>query len=139
MTQQTVLVTGGASGIGLAVVEAVLAEGWRAVVADLDPGSLDRCRDFLRAPDDRVRYEPMNVADEDAVVRAIAACEAEFGPLTGVVNSAGIGRDVPALDTSVDLFRKMLEVNLIGSFVVSREAARQMRTRGAGSIINIAS
>jgi NAD(P)-dependent dehydrogenase (short-subunit alcohol dehydrogenase family) len=68
-----------------------------------------------------------------------AACEAEFGPLTGVVNSAGIGRDVPALDTSVDLFRKMLEVNLIGSFVVSREVAKRMRERGAGSIVNIAS
>ncbi|MBL0406714.1 SDR family oxidoreductase [Microvirga aerilata] len=137
--QHSVLVTGGASGIGLAVVEAALGEGWRVIVADLDPGNLDRCRDSLGAPGDRVRYEQMNVADEDAVVRAIAACEAEFGPLTGVVNSAGIGRDVPALDTSVDLFRKMLEVNLIGSFVVSREAARHMRTRGAGSIINIAS
>ncbi|WP_134494056.1 SDR family NAD(P)-dependent oxidoreductase [Microvirga pakistanensis] len=137
--EQTVLVTGGASGIGLAIVEAMLAEGWRVVVADLDQESLGRCRDSLEAPDDRVRYEQMNVADEDAVVSAIAACEAEFGPLTGVVNSAGIGRDVPALDTSVDLFRKMLEVNLIGSFVVSREAARHMRERGAGSIVNIAS
>jgi NAD(P)-dependent dehydrogenase (short-subunit alcohol dehydrogenase family) len=137
--EQTVLVTGGASGIGLAIVEAMLAEGWRVVVADLDQGSLSRCRHSLRAPDDRVRYEQMNVADEDAVVSAIAACEAEFAPLTGVVNSAGIGCDVPALDTSVDLFRKMLEVNLIGSFLVSREAARHMRERGAGSIINIAS
>jgi NAD(P)-dependent dehydrogenase (short-subunit alcohol dehydrogenase family) len=68
----------------------------------------------------------------------VEAIEAEFGALTGVVNSAGIGRDVPALDTSVDLFRRMLEVNLIGSFVVSREAARHMRARG-GSIVNIAS
>ncbi|KFG67906.1 SDR family NAD(P)-dependent oxidoreductase [Microvirga sp. BSC39] len=136
---QTVLVTGGVSGIGLAIVEAMLAEGWRVVVADLDRESLSWCRDALGAPDDRVRYEQMDVADEDAVVSRIAACEAEFGPLTGVVNSAGIGRDVPALDTSVDLFRKMLEVNLIGSFVVSREAARHMRERGAGSIVNIAS
>jgi NAD(P)-dependent dehydrogenase (short-subunit alcohol dehydrogenase family) len=139
MVQQTIFVTGGASGIGLAVVEAILAEGWRAVVADLDPKSLDRCKDALGAMDDRVRYEQMNVADEDAVIRTIAACEAEFGPLTGVVNSAGIGRDVLALDTSVDLFRKMLEVNLIGSFVVSREAAKHMRARGPGSIVNIAS
>jgi NAD(P)-dependent dehydrogenase (short-subunit alcohol dehydrogenase family) len=137
--QQTVLVTGGASGIGFAVVEAALAEGWRVVVADLDSGNLDRCRDVLGAPGDRVRYEQMNVADEEEVTRTIASCEAEFGPLTGVVNSAGIGRDVPSLDTSVDLFRKMLEVNLIGSFVVSREAARHMRARGAGSIVNIAS
>jgi len=139
MVQQTILVTGGASGIGLAVVEAVLAEGWCVVVADLDSKNLERCKGSLGASSDRVRYEQMNVADEDAVIRAVAACEAEFGPLAGVVNSAGIGRDVPALDTSVDLFRRMLEVNLIGSFVVSREAAKHMRARGIGSIVNIAS
>jgi NAD(P)-dependent dehydrogenase (short-subunit alcohol dehydrogenase family) len=137
--QQTVLVTGGASGIGLAVVEAILAEGWRAVVADLEQRNLDRCRDVLSPSNNRVRFERMNVADEDEVVRTVAACEAEFGPITGVVNSAGIGRDVPALDTSVDLFRRMLEVNLIGSFIVSREAAKLMQVRGSGSIVNIAS
>jgi NAD(P)-dependent dehydrogenase (short-subunit alcohol dehydrogenase family) len=137
--QQTVLVTGGASGIGLAVVEAVLAEGWRAIVADLEQKNLDRCRDVLSPSNNRVRFERMNVADEDDLVRTIAACEAEFGPITGVVNSAGIGRDVPALDTSVDLFRRMLEVNLIGSFVVSRETAQLMRARRGGSIVNIAS
>jgi NAD(P)-dependent dehydrogenase (short-subunit alcohol dehydrogenase family) len=137
--QQTVIVTGGASGIGLAVVEAILAEGWRAVVADLEQRNLDRCRDVLSPSNNRVRFERMNVADEDEVVRTVAACEAEFGPITGVVNSAGIGRDVPALDTSVDLFRRMLEVNLIGSFIVSREAAKLMRARGSGSIVHIAS
>ncbi|WP_262299319.1 SDR family NAD(P)-dependent oxidoreductase [Microvirga sesbaniae] len=136
---QTVLVTGGASGIGLAVVEAILAEGWRAIVADLEQNSLDRCREALSPANNRVRFERLDVADEEEVVRTIAACEAEFGPITGVVNSAGIGRDVPALDTSVDLFRRMLEVNLIGSFVVSREAAKRMRDRGSGSIVNIAS
>lgn len=137
--QQTVLVTGGASGIGLAIVEAVLAEGWRAIIADFDQSNLEGCRDALGACDDRVRFERVDIADEGAVIRSIAACEAEFGPLTGVVNSAGIGRDVPALSTSVELFRNMLEVNLIGSFVVSREAATSMRDRGVGSIINIAS
>ena len=127
LIRQIVLVTGGASGIGLAIVEAVLAEGWRAVVADLDasqPRPLSRCSGSIRPT---VRFEQMNVADEEAVVASIAACESEFGPLTGVVNSAGIGRDVPALDTSVELFRRMLEVNLIGSFVVSREAAKHMQ------------
>ena len=73
MAQQTVLVTGGASGIGFAVVEAILAEGWRAVVADLNAESLERCRDSLGPHGDRVRYEPMNVADEETVIRAVTA------------------------------------------------------------------
>lgn len=137
--QRTVLVTGGASGIGRAVAEAVLAEGWQAIIADLNASTLDRCRADLGPCDGRVRFEEMNVADEDAVIRALTECEATFGPLTGVVNSAGIARDIPALDTGADIFRKMLEVNLLGSFVVSREAAKRMATRGTGSIINIAS
>ncbi len=137
--QETVFVTGGASGIGLAIVEAALKEGWRAIIADLDQRSLDQCREALGQSDDRARFEQLNVADEDAVVQCVARCEAEYGPITGLVNSAGIGSDVPAIETSAALFRKILEVNLIGSFVISREIARRMRERGSGSIINIAS
>jgi NAD(P)-dependent dehydrogenase (short-subunit alcohol dehydrogenase family) len=137
--QATVFVTGGASGIGLAIVQAVLGEGWRAVVADLSPGNLDQARDILGAANEMVRFEQLDVSDEEAVTRAIVRCEAEFGPLTGLVNSAGIASDTPALETPTALFRKILEVNLIGSFVACREAARLMRDRGAGSIVNIAS
>jgi NAD(P)-dependent dehydrogenase (short-subunit alcohol dehydrogenase family) len=137
--QQTVLVTGGASGIGLATVKAVLAEGWRAFVADVNQTSLDRSREALKKAGGKVRFAPLNVTDEAAVIQCIAACEDEFGALTGVVNSAGIARALPALDTTTDMFRSMLEVNLIGSFVVAREAAKKMQQRGAGSIVNIAS
>ena len=139
MSDQTVFITGGASGIGLAITEAVLAEGWRACVADVDQASLDRSRESLRQWGSQVRFAPMNVTDEAAVIQTIDACEVEFGPLTGAVNAAGIAIDLPALDTSVIVFRRMLEVNLIGSFVVAREAARKMRTRGTGSVVNIAS
>ena len=134
---QIILVTGGASGIGYAIVEAVLAAGWQAIVADLPGPNLDRAHEALG--ESGTRFEPVDVADEAMVVRAVAAIEAEYGAITGVVNSAGIGRDVPALETSVELFRKILDVNLVGSFVVAREAAKVMRARGGGSIVNIAS
>lgn len=137
--QETVLVTGGASGIGLAVVEAALAEGWRVFAVDLDQDRLDRCREAHRSSGERVRFARLDVTDETAVVRTVGTVEAEFGPLGAVVNSAGIGRDVPALQTSAELFRRILEVNLVGSFVVAREAAKVMSARGAGSIVNIAS
>ena len=133
---QTVLVTGAASGIGYAIVEAVLAAGWRVVVTDLAGPNLERAREALG--ESGTRFEPVDVVDEAAVIRAVAAIEAEFGAITGVVNSAGIGRDVPALETGVELFRKILDINLVGSFVVAREAAKAMRGRG-GSIVNIAS
>jgi NAD(P)-dependent dehydrogenase (short-subunit alcohol dehydrogenase family) len=137
--RQTVLVTGGASGIGLAIAEAVLAEGWRVAIADVADRNLDHARARLEPFAGRTRFDRFDVADEAAVTAAIARCESEFGPLDGVVNSAGIGRDVPALETSADLFRQILDVNLIGSFVTAREAARRMQPRGRGAIVNIAS
>lgn len=137
--QRTVLVTGGASGIGLAIAEAILAEGWRVVVTDVVDENLDRARVQLAAFAGRTRFDKFDVADEAAVIAAIGSCESEFGALDGVVNSAGIGHDLPALETSADLFRKVLDVNLIGSFVIAREAARRMRPRGCGAIVNISS
>ncbi|RDI56382.1 NAD(P)-dependent dehydrogenase (short-subunit alcohol dehydrogenase family) [Microvirga subterranea] len=137
--QETILVTGGASGIGFAIAEAVLAKGWRAVIVDREEQSLDRSREALAVLSDRTRFERLDIADEAAVVDAFTRLEAEDGPITGVVNSAGIARDLPALETSADLFRRILDVNLIGSFIVSREAAKRMRERGHGAIVNIAS
>jgi NAD(P)-dependent dehydrogenase (short-subunit alcohol dehydrogenase family) len=135
----TILVTGGASGIGLAIVQALLERGWSAVVADIDPGSLDRARAQLNGDQGLAHFVPLNVTDEEAVLQTVAWCEAAVGPLTGLVNSAGIASDVPCLDTTTALFRRLVEVNLIGSFVVAREVARCMRARGRGSIVNIAS
>jgi NAD(P)-dependent dehydrogenase (short-subunit alcohol dehydrogenase family) len=136
---ETVLVTGGASGIGVAVVEAALERGWRAIVADRDEQSLVECRAALGQSEDAVRIEQLDVADEAAVVDCVARCDAELGRITGVVNSAGIGAVVPALETSLDLFRRILEVSLLGSFVVSREAGWGIQQRGVGSIVNITS
>lgn len=135
----TILVTGGASGIGLAIAQGILAHGWRVVVADVVEASIARAREELADAKDRVHFVRFDVADEAAVVGAIEAIERDFGALDGVVNSAGIGRDVPALETSAELFRKILDINLVGSFVVAREAGKRMAARGGGAIVNISS
>jgi len=137
--EQTVLVTGGASGIGLAVAEAILAEGWRVVIADVADKSLEGARARLERFTGRARFDRFDVADEAAVIALIDRCESEFGELDGVVNSAGVGYDAPALETSAELFRKILDVNLVGSFVTAREAARRMQARGSGAIVNVSS
>ena len=135
----SVIVTGGASGIGLALVEDLLSEGWRVVAADVVPANLAHAEAHLQRFGAQVRFAQVDVADEAAVTDLVARTDAEFGPLWGVVNSAGIGKDVPALETSADLFRKILEVNLIGTFLVAREAAKVMKANGGGAIVNIAS
>lgn len=134
-----VIVTGGASGIGLAAVRALVQEGWRALVADLAPDGLDRARSELAGHADRIRFAQLDVADEAETVRVVAECDATFGPVRGLVNSAGIARDVPFFETTPELFRRILDVNLVGTFTVAREAARCMRAHGGGAIVNIAS
>ncbi|HYS88539.1 MAG TPA: SDR family oxidoreductase, partial [Bradyrhizobium sp.] len=134
------IVTGGASGIGLATARALLADGWKIMIADLTHAGLEAARaelEPLRA--NATKYVLMDVANEASVIAGLDGCEDGFGPVRGLVNSAGIARDVPFFDTSVELFRKVLDINLIGTFTVAREAGRLMRAHGGGAIVNIAS
>ena len=134
------IVTGGASGIGLATARALLADGWKVMIADLTHAGLETARaelEPLRA--NATKYVVMDVANEASVIAGLDGCEEGFGPVRGLVNSAGIARDVPFFDTSVELFRKVLDINLIGTFTVAREAGRLMRAHGGGAIVNIAS
>jgi NAD(P)-dependent dehydrogenase (short-subunit alcohol dehydrogenase family) len=134
------IVTGGASGIGLAIAKALLGDGWKVIIADLTRTALDAARtqlDLVRA--NATRCVVMDVADEASVIAALDGCEDGFGPVRGLVNSAGIGRDTPFFDTSVEVFRKVLDINLTGTFTVAREAGKLMRGHGGGAIVNIAS
>ncbi len=135
----SVLVTGGASGIGLALADYLLAEGWRVIVADIAPPALEAAREALAAHGEKAHFVALDVTKEAEVERAIAEAERSFGPIKGVVNSAGIARDIPALETSAELFRTILDINLVGTFLVCREAAKAMLANGGGSIVNIAS
>ncbi len=137
--EQTVLVTGGASGIGLAIVEAVLAEGWTAIVSDINAENLEKAKATFAQHGKRLGILQIDVGNEDSVRAAFERCDKEYAPLTGLVNSAGIGREIPALETDTSVFRKILDINLIGSFMTSCEAARRMQTRKSGAIVNIAS
>jgi NAD(P)-dependent dehydrogenase (short-subunit alcohol dehydrogenase family) len=129
------IVTGGASGIGLACVKRLLAADWRVTILDRDAAALERVELGDR---DTVRVAALDVTDEPAAVAAIDDAVAAFGRLDGVVNSAGIGADRHVFDTPVELFRKILDVNVTGTFIVGRAAARAMREHG-GAIVNIAS
>jgi NAD(P)-dependent dehydrogenase (short-subunit alcohol dehydrogenase family) len=135
-TQRAAIVTGGASGIGLATVERLIAAGWRVTALDRDASALARLRG---AHGEKVRTGVLDVTDEAAAEAAVNESADAFGRIDGVVNSAGIGLDKPALDTSVAEFRKVLDINVTGTFIVARAAARIMKRQGSGAIVNLAS
>lgn len=132
------LVTGGASGIGLACAQQLAGAGWSVALLDRDEAALARASVGLRAHP-AVRAYSLDVTDEAAVERVVQEVAEHHGGLDGAVNSAGIGAEVPVLDTSLELFRRVIEINLIGTFLVGRASARVMQRRGGGAIVNIAS
>jgi NAD(P)-dependent dehydrogenase (short-subunit alcohol dehydrogenase family) len=132
------IVTGGASGIGLACAEALLSAGWKVGILDRDEKALERARERFRG-ERAVRIGELDVTDEPAAIAAVNGMAQAFGRLDGVLNSAGIGADVPVLDTPVDLFRKILDINVTGTFIVGRAAARIMKEKGGGAIVNVGS
>lgn len=131
------IVTGAASGIGRATADLLVERGWRVAYVDRDVGPLaDVAARSAGGPDTIVRA--LDVTDEDAVIRLVAEVAETFGGLDGVVNSAGIAADFHVFDTTAELFRRILDINVVGTFLVGREAARQM-TKTGGAIVNLAS
>jgi len=133
VTPAVALVTGAASGIGRACVQRLVAAGTAVAAVDLDTERLGDLDALALAAD---------VADDAAVQAAVARAEAELGPLDAVVNVAGITGSADAAEchvTPVDEWRRVLDVNLTGPFLVCRAALPGMLERGAGSIVNVAS
>ncbi|RTL59671.1 MAG: SDR family oxidoreductase [Hyphomicrobiales bacterium] len=138
MAKRVAFITGAASGIGFATARELLSDGWRVAIADLEKNLVEEAHAALGGSADILPIA-LDVTDEAQATAAVAACEAKLGGLDGVVNSAGIAADIPALDTPIDLFRRVLDVNVTGTFIVAQAAARVMAQRTGGAIVNIAS
>jgi NAD(P)-dependent dehydrogenase (short-subunit alcohol dehydrogenase family) len=135
-----VVVTGAASGIGLAISAGVLAFGGRLTLIDRESAALDTATADLGAEGDVVAAIPADVTSAADVYSAIAAAESAGGTITGLVNSAGIGRRSPAVDLTDDAWREVLDVNLSGTFKMCRAVGQKLIAAGVpGSIVNISS
>lgn len=132
-----IVVTGAGSGIGLACARRLLANDWSLALLDRDEAALAGALDELDAGARAIAL-PVDVSDERAVENVMEKVSA-FGPVKGVVNSAGIGANKTFGETDIAGFRKILEVNVIGTFVVSAAAVPVLRETGGGSIVNIGS
>ena len=131
------VVTGAAQGIGRRTARVLAATGYALVLVDVrEPAE-------VAAELDDAETETLSlvgdVADEDFVQRARDAVELRFGHADVLVNNAGISSIAPAEDTTAAQWRRVLEVNLTGPFLLSRAFGELMLTRGEGSIVNVAS
>ena len=116
-----VAVTGAASGIGAATAKLLAERGWRVACLDRD---LDGAR---RTAGDLGLAIPVDVADEASVIAAFAQVAEAFGGLDALVTAAGVIETVPFLETTPEQFRRLFDINVIGSFLSVREGAKAMQ------------
>jgi NAD(P)-dependent dehydrogenase (short-subunit alcohol dehydrogenase family) len=130
-------ITGGASGIGLAIADALARRGVRATLADIDEAAL---QEVLSSRSADYRGQVLDTRDREGWVQAKAEAEAAFGPVDILVNNAGIG---PAGRSFADLdptsFDRMIAINLTGVFNGIAAFAADMRQRGRGHVVNTSS
>ncbi|MFF5226829.1 SDR family NAD(P)-dependent oxidoreductase [Dactylosporangium sp. NPDC000521] len=128
MTETRVaVVTGAALGIGRKTAELLAEEGYQLAVIDTRPVDLDG-----------LMFEG-DVSDEATVARFVAEVESVYGGCDVLVNNAGIASIAPAEDTDAAQWRRVLDVNLTGPFLLCKAFGRRMLVRGSGSIVNVAS
>src|SRR5438128_1478179 len=134
---RTVVVTGAGSGIGAAIAVAFAELGDHVYACDI---SAQRLEAVAAEHEGNVTAVAVDVSDEHAVQRVIRDADKESGRLDVLVNNAGVADGRPdVVDVTTDLWRRVLDINLSGTFYGAREAARIMRPRGVGRIVNVAS
>jgi 3-oxoacyl-[acyl-carrier protein] reductase len=137
MGADAVLVTGGARGIGRAIVERLAAEGWSVAFTSRRDGAATR--EVEEATGGRARAYRLDLADPRRPSDLLREVEAVHGPLLALVNNAGTLREGLLAMTTDDEWQAVLDINLGGVFRVCRVAVPGMMSRRAGSIVNVAS
>lgn len=136
---EVAFVTGGGGGIGRAICAALATAGATVVVTDQSLERAQQTAAEIAAPGSGVQAKGLDVTEELAVEAAIRSVERSLGPVRVLVNCAGIALRAPALEHTLDAWNKVLTVNVTGTFLCSRAAARRMVAAGRGTIVNIAS
>lgn len=135
MADKLALITGGAQGIGYACAEALTEDGFRCILADIQG-------DKVREAAEQVGGIAMtcDMGDADQVNALFDTIAADHGPLAALVNNAGVAMPGDALDYSLEDFRKVIDINLVGTFLASQRAAKAMVAAGVkGAIVNMSS
>jgi NAD(P)-dependent dehydrogenase (short-subunit alcohol dehydrogenase family) len=133
-------VTGGAQGIGLAIVEALAEAGAKVVIGELGSAALDLALKQLETKGYQVDGELLDVTRPEEVTRAADQLVDRLGKIDILVNNAGIARsDTPAEQVEDEHWKNVLDVNLNGTFWCARSFGRHMLMAGSGSIVNIGS
>ena len=134
---QTAIVTGGAQGIGFAVAHRLIASGANVCLWDINESAVAKAVEILG---EQAQGMAINITDLDAMSAAHATLEKECGPVSILVNSAGIaGANEPLAEYDPDTWRQVIDINLNGTFYLNKVVVPSMIKHNYGRIVNIAS
>lgn len=140
LSNKVTIVTGGASGIGEAIVRAFVEEGAKVAFCDLNQQAGEHLAQELNPAGDRVVFIRADVSKEADVEQVVERAVSAFGGgLDVVVNNAAIGRIQPTEEVSLEFWQNVQATNVGGVFLMSKAAIRRMKAWGGGSIVNIGS
>ncbi|WP_339850808.1 SDR family oxidoreductase [Roseovarius nubinhibens] len=132
---KTAIVTGAARGIGLATTELLLEDGWQVAMVDWDADELARATEGR----ERILALPLDVSKPDQVAEIMARTKEAFGGIDALINNAGVADFGPIEETDFARWRRVMETNLDGVFLMTQAATPMLRASGQGAIVNIAS
>ncbi len=134
LDDRVALVTGGGNGIGRATCHALAQAGADVAVTDIDRAAAEKVADEIGG-----EAQTLDVADEAQVRQVVATIAGHHGRLDVLVNNAGLGARMPAVEMPTERWRQVLAVNVDGGFFCAREAGRHMLAAGRGAVVNVAS
>ncbi|WP_044211365.1 gluconate 5-dehydrogenase [Flammeovirga sp. OC4] len=133
------LVTGGTHGLGMAIATGLAKAGAKIVINDVFEDKLEEAVKQYLENDIEVAAYAFDVTKEEQVMAGLAKIESEVGGIDILVNNAGIIKRIPALEMDVNDFRQVIDIDLVGPFIMSKYVAKGMVQRGQGKIINMCS
>ena len=139
LTGKVALITGGTHGLGLAMAEGLGSAGAELVVTSTTPSKLEEAISYYQSKGYKATGYIFDVTDEKISAEKVAEIEANHKQIDILINNAGIIKRIPALEMEVSDFRKVIDVDLTGPFIMSQLVAKNMIARKSGKIINICS
>ena len=139
LSGKNALITGGTHGLGMAMAEALAQAGALLVITGTTPSKMEEALNYYHSKGYNAKGYLFDVINEENAAKFVELITQEVGNIHILVNNAGIIKREPAISMPVSDFRKVIDVDLVGPFIMSQLVARQMIERREGKIINICS